>query len=244
MSASPVSSSSRQAAEDAGREAEPLAAYERASPRTRLWVAAAVALVVAGLACAVVAGLWRASAATEIEVLPEPEASAATIEDAPAEGEAATRIFVHVGGAVREPGLYVLEPGARVVDAVGAALGFTDDAARDGLNLARVLVDGEQVLVPVEGEEQPPPGGGEAGGGGAPGGASGGAADASGGGLVNLNTATAADLDALPRIGPAIAGRIIAWREENGPFASVEDLLAVSGIGEKMLETLRPLVTT
>ncbi len=142
----------------------------------------------------------------------------------------AAELYVHVSGAVREPGLYVVPAGSRLVDAVAAAGGFAKDAARDAVNLARTVSDGEQIAVPRKGEETAPAAG--------PGGGTG-----PGGGKVNLNTADEAALDTLPRIGPAIAQRIIQWREDNGRFTSVEDLLAVPGIGEKMLASLRDLVT-
>ncbi|MGZ8805167.1 MAG: ComEA family DNA-binding protein [Microbacterium sp.] len=150
-----------------------------------------------------------------------------SIEDRPAtDAGAPASVFVHVSGAVAAPGLYVLADGARVVDAVAAAGGFAVDADEAAVNLARPVGDGEQLHVPAEGD-QPVAG--------APG--------ASGDGRVNLNTADATQLDTLPRIGPAMAERIIGWREANGRFTSVEDLLAVPGIGDKMLETLRDLVT-
>lgn len=139
-------------------------------------------------------------------------------------------VYVHVSGAVAQPGLYLLAVGARVVDGVAAAGGFAEDADQGAVNLARPLADGEQLQVPAVGETDT----GESG-------ASGGAA--SGDGRVNLNSADATQLDTLPRIGPAMAQRIIDWREANGGFTSVEDLLAVPGIGDKMLEGLRDLVT-
>ena len=142
-------------------------------------------------------------------------------------------LYVHVSGAVARPGLYRLEGGARLVDAVAAAGGFAEDADEAGVNLARPVSDGEQVVVPVVGAA--PPAGSGAAGGGAAGGVAGDA-------RVNLNTATVADLDTLPRVGPAIAQRIIDWRTTNGRFSAVDDLLSVPGIGEKMLESLRPLV--
>ena len=135
-------------------------------------------------------------------------------------------LYVHVAGAVAQPGLYVLGAGARVVDAIAAAGGFAGDAARDAVNLARPLSDGEQLQIPVIGAVEVAPG----------------SAIVSDG-RVNLNTADAAALDTLPRIGPAMAQRIIDWRDDNGRFTSVEDLLAVPGIGDKMLESLRDLVT-
>ncbi len=134
-------------------------------------------------------------------------------------------VYVHLAGAVARPGLYRLDEGARLVDGVAAAGGFADDADRSAVNLARLLTDGEQVHVPRLGET---PAAGSAG---------------AGDGRVNLNTAEVAELDTLPRIGPALAERIIAWREDNGRFTSVEDLLAVPGIGEKMLAGLRDMVT-
>ena len=146
-------------------------------------------------------------------------------------------IVVHVVGAVREPGVIELPLGSRVVDAIAAARGPTDDAALAGVNLARELVDGEQLLVPTA--EQLAAGTVPSNSGAAPGAAPGSLA----GGLVNLNSADATELDSLPGIGPAIAARIIAWRDENGPFRSVDELLAVSGIGEKTLDGFRDLVT-
>lgn len=135
-------------------------------------------------------------------------------------------VYVHVFGAVASPGLYRLEEGARVVDVIAAAGGLIAEADETAINLARPLADGEQLRVPAVGEEPA-------------------AAEATdpGDGRVNLNTADIPALDTLPRVGPAIAQRIIDWRETNGAFTSVEDLLSVPGIGEKMLAGLRDLVT-
>lgn len=149
----------------------------------------------------------------------------------PGEASGAALIYVHILGQVVRPGLYELRDGARAVDIVAAAGGFTDQADPAGLNLARFLSDGEQIVVPAVGEI---PAGGAGSGGGV-----GVAAD----GTVNLNTADAAALDTLPRIGPAMAERIIAWREANGRFTAVEDLLDVAGIGDATLSGLRDLVT-
>ena len=134
-------------------------------------------------------------------------------------------IYVHILGQVAHPGLYALRDGDRGVDIVAAAGGFTAEADPAGINLARFLTDGEQIYVPAVGEVAAGPAGGP------------------GDGTVNLNTADAAALDTLPRIGPALAERILAWREKNGPFASVEDLLDVPGIGDAILEGLRDLVS-
>ncbi|WP_347346253.1 ComEA family DNA-binding protein [Microbacterium sp.] len=188
--------------------------------RRRLGVGAAIALVIAAAALTVVIGIVRAPAAQTVPLQP----------DAPATVEPAG-LFVHVSGAVAAPGLYRLSQGARIVDVVTAAGGFAEGAARDAVNLARPLTDGEQVYVPLVGEAAPPATAGPPG------------AAAPSNGRVDLNAADGAALDTLPRIGPALAARIVEWRERNGRFTSVDDLLAVPGIGEKMLETLRELVT-
>ncbi len=154
-----------------------------------------------------------------------------------AAGTAAATVVVDVVGRVRRPGLVRLPPGSRVADAVSAAGGLTDAAAVARINLARVLVDGEQVVVPDADDPVPPPAA-------APGAAGGPGASATKGatGPLDLNAATSADLDGLPGIGPVIAGRIVAWRSEHGRFARVEELAEVSGIGDTLLERLRPLV--
>jgi len=143
-------------------------------------------------------------------------------------------VVLHVVGAVVDPGIVELPLGSRVVDAIAAAGGPTDDADLAGVNLARTLVDGEQLRVPQVGE-LPPAGSGGAGGAGS----TGVGAD----GRVNINTADVAALETLPGVGPAIASRIVAWREENGPFRSVDELGAVSGIGEKTLDGMRDQAT-
>lgn len=150
-------------------------------------------------------------------------------------------VVVHVAGAVHEPGVVELPAGARVADAVAAAGGEQTDAELAAVNLARPLVDGEQVYVPRVGEEPP----GSAGGAAPPpdAGAGTGAGEPAGdGGVVDLNTADLAALDTLPGVGPAIAQRILEWRDANGPFHSVEELLEVSGIGPATLDKLRERV--
>ncbi|MFB7891167.1 helix-hairpin-helix domain-containing protein [Microbacterium sp. NPDC056044] len=195
---------------------------EPVAARRRLGIGAVVVLVIGALAVTVGIGILRgATAPVDEVVVDETPAAAATPTDA---------LYVHVSGAVRTPGLYLLPAGSRVVDAVAAAGGFADDADRDAVNLARTLDDGEQLAVPRAGEQPPPVVGGT---GSAPPGES----------RVDLNTADATLLETLPRIGPALAERIIAWRDDNGGFTSIEDLLAVPGIGDKMLESLRDLVT-
>ena len=145
--------------------------------------------------------------------------------------------FVHVLGAVARPGLYEVTVGARVVDVIAAAGGFGDGADPTQVNLARPVSDGEQLYVPTVGETIPPPPEASVG--------SAGGAAASGGmtAIVNLNTATVAELDTLPRIGPQLAQRILDWREANGRFTTVEDLMSVPGIGEKTFDGMAERVT-
>ena len=160
-------------------------------------------------------------------------------------GAPAGRIVVHVIGAVVSPGVVVLADGARVADAIAAAGGAASDADTEQLNLARVLDDGEQVRVPHAGEQlaapDPGPSPPGASGGGAAAGSSGGSTP--GGGVVNINTAGVSELEALPGIGPALAARIVEYRDGHGPFASVDDLTDVPGIGPAKLEALRSQAT-
>lgn len=156
----------------------------------------------------------------------------------------ASSCVVHVVGAVRHPGVYELRPGQRAVDAVQAAGGMLGDAAQSGLNLAQVLQDGEQIVVPTtdelaKGITVGATGGTAVGGGGSAPGPAGGQA---GGALVNLNTADATQLDSLPGVGPATAAKIVADRAANGPFKSPDDLGRVPGIGPKKLDQLKALV--
>lgn len=158
-------------------------------------------------------------------------------------------LVVQAAGAVRSPGLYRLDPGARVDDLIRAAGGLTDRADRDRVNLASPLADGQRIWLPERGQGEAPPV--VAGGGGAtasPGPSSSTDAGSGGGGPgepglpVDLNAADADALDALPGVGPATAQAILTYREESGPFRSVEDLLDVPGIGDAKLEQLRPHV--
>ncbi len=146
------------------------------------------------------------------------------------ESPPAGTIFVHILGAVEQPGLYELRDGARAVDAVASAGGFSAEADQAGLNLARFVTDGEQIVVPKIGESTANGAGSVAGGAVVP-------------GKVNINTADAATLETLPRIGPAMSARIIAWRESNGRFTTIDDLMSVTGIGDKTFDGLKDLVT-
>lgn len=156
----------------------------------------------------------------------EPRPRATVVEARPA---AAPSLTVHVVGAVRVPGLYRLREGSRVDDAIRRAGGAKPKAALELVNLAAPVADGQQVVVPAQGEAGPVSAG-TAGGNALP------------GGLVHLNSATLEELDTLPGVGPVTAQRIIDYRTANGAFSSIDELDAVPGIGPARLEQLRPLV--
>jgi len=163
-----------------------------------------------------------------------PMASSSTVPTGP--------LVVHVAGAVARPGVVMVPGGSRVADALAAAGGLRTDADPDRLNLAAVLHDGERVAVPAAG--QPAPALAQGGGGSAN--ASGNGAGGGSGetvGTVDLNTATATELEGLPGVGPSTAAAIVEHRTSSGPFRSVEDLLDVRGIGDAKLEQLRAHVT-
>lgn len=149
----------------------------------------------------------------------------------PATGEAT--LIVDVAGKVRRPGIVTLPPGSRVIDALKAAGGARDSVDLTSLNLARELVDGEQLLVGLAPPPHLPPPSGAV-----PGGTPTGPVS-----LVNLNTATIIELDTLPGVGPVTAQAILDWRAEHGSFSSVDELLEIDGIGEATLADLRDLVT-
>ncbi|MGX1269901.1 competence protein ComEA [Streptomyces phaeoluteigriseus] len=150
-----------------------------------------------------------------------------------AAGTAGTEIVVDVSGKVRDPGIHRLPAGSRVVDALTAAGGVRPGTDTDGLNRARFLVDGEQVVV-----GGPPGAGGPAAGGGSGGAAMGAGTPAP----VSLNTATVDQLDTLPGVGPVLAQHIVAYRTQHGGFRSVDELREVNGIGERRFSDLRDLV--
>ena len=145
-----------------------------------------------------------------------------------AAGAKRAEVFVDVVGAVRRPGLYRLETGARVADALARAGGGTGKAQLELVNLAALVADGEQVVVPRRGAGAGVAG---SGGGGPP------------AGPVHLNSATVDQLDELPGVGPVTAQKIVDWRSTHGPFRSVDDLDDVPGIGPARIEQLRDLVT-
>jgi competence protein ComEA len=183
-------------------------------------------LVLVGVALVGGAGLWY------VRSLPRPvEVRAGPAAETPT--PTPTSLFVHVAGWVRRPGVYELREGDRVIDAIERAGGAKKGAELGGLNLAALLVDAQQVLVPRSAPAGAAPGAvpkGEA-----PG--------TTGTGLINVNMATAEELETLPGIGEVLAATIIEYREDNGPFTSVDQLIEVSGIGEVTLEEIRELVT-
>jgi len=133
------------------------------------------------------------------------------------------KIFVHIAGLVKKPGIYQLDSGSRVFDIVLLAGGFTSKANQASVNLARVLTDGEQIIVGKIGAQS--------------------ASGTQSSNLISLNSSSASQLEDLPGVGPALAGRIVDWREANGSYKTKEDLLNVAGIGDKLFASIKDLVT-
>nr|NLI50109.1 ComEA family DNA-binding protein [Propionibacterium sp.] len=180
--------------------------------------------------------LWAGVSLTQARTVPVTVASAAPSGPAAPASTPPPQVQVHVLGAVRSPGVVRLPQGSRVNDALAAAGGLTAQARPGDLNLAAVVADGSQLIV---GTPDDPGGRVRSAGGGATGGAGG--AEASG--LVNLNTATAEQLDTLPGVGPVTAQAIIAWRTQHGRFTRVAELQEVDGIGAKTYGALADKVT-
>lgn len=254
---------------DPGRAADALDRLVRGADRrpgwswptsfeTRIARRPLVALIGVGLVAAVVAlvvlqrrpppiddRLPRADAAATTVAVADPAGGPPTTAAGAAADASSTtvagRIVVHVAGAVTSPGVVEVAGDSRVVDAVHAAGGLLADADPDRVNLAAPLADGQRVVIPVIGQPLPAelaPSAPE------PGAAVGGGATTEpGDGPVDLNSADLAQLDELPGVGPSTAEAIISHREKEGPFASVDALLDVRGIGEAKLEALRDLVT-
>lgn len=153
---------------------------------------------------------------------------------------APSTLVVQVVGQVRKPGVVHVKAGSRVQDVVSAAGGALSGADLSAINLARVVADGEQIQVPKPGEHPSPP---QQPAGSAPSGAGGPNAAGDTPSVVDLNTADETALEGLPGVGPVMAQRILQWRADNGRFSTVDELGEVSGIGDKTLEQLRPLVT-
>lgn len=169
-------------------------------------------------------GVWARGAPASIA----PPARA-TVSPAPSVATPGMLVIVHVAGAVVEPGVYELPTGARIADAIALAGGATARADLDALNLAAIIEDGSQVLVPRRGAGVP--------------GAPGPIASPAGPALVDLNTADQVALESVPGLGPVKAAAILQLRAEIGSFTSIEELLDVAGIGPATLESIRPYVT-
>ena len=156
----------------------------------------------------------------------ESTSESVTIEE-PSSSIEEPSVFVHVVGEVEKPGIYIVANRARVFDAIIAAGGFTKSADQSTVNLAREVSDGEQVVVVAAGAQS----------------GSATAQTSAQAALISLNRASQLELEALPGVGPTLAGRMIDWRTANGGFKKKEDLLKVSGIGNKMFDGLKDLVT-
>ncbi len=194
---------------------------EMAGRATRFRWVGGLSLLLAGALCGGCAS-WGANSVVPIEIATPTEAPRPT--PAP--------IYVHVVGAVVRPGVYTLPAQSRVIDAVNAAGGPAPGADTEGINLADFLRDGAQLYVPFAGTPPPPsptplnaP------------------KTAGGAQKVNINTATAAELEALPGIGPVYAERIVAYRQAHGPFKAPEEVMQVQGIGPACYEKIAPYIT-
>jgi len=208
--------------------------------RARAWIEwfGVGRLVAAAFATVVVCAgaFWLTSSPPPPTEASLPMATSTTVAEPPTAPSASTTpataaVLVHVAGAVVEPGVYELRPGSRVRDAILAAGGPAESADWDALNLAAVVADASRVYVPVVGEQLPAA-------------SINGTGPAPAAGPVDVNRATADELDRLPGVGPATATAIVTERQRNGPFANVDDLERVPGIGPAKLEALRDLVTT
>jgi competence protein ComEA len=188
--------------------------------------------LVAVAAVAVIAALVAGWAAWQARPVAQPVgAQVQAVRVAPSAAASAALVVVAVAGKVRRPGLVKLPTGSRVADAVAAAGGALPGVDLVSVNLARKLVDGEQIIVGDPAPAVPPAGAAPA------------RLGPTAGGVVNLNAATVAELDALPGVGPVLAQRIVDYRTQHGPFSSVEQLREVSGIGSAKFANLRSRVT-
>lgn len=219
---------------------EPPADEESLWSRLTAWVkfvgpakvaASAIGIVIAGVIGWMLVRPSTPGAETTLGTLAPPAVvdSGATVDETSTPG---TRVLVHVAGAVRTPGVYEVALGARVVDAVTAAGGALPRAATSAINLAAPVSDGERIYLPAIGEVIDPVAASSGSGGG----------EATGRALVNVNSATADELDSLPGIGPSTAAAIIARRDEIGRFVGYDDLLTVPGVGPAKVDALRGLI--
>lgn len=191
--------------------------------RVRVKVAAGSA-VIAGIAIVVISIIASALQSATTKVTIPVELQPSTGSQSSREVAAVGAVFVHVVGEVNNPGMYELPHNSRLIDAVMAAGGLSDNAGECGVNLARFLNDGEQIFIPTRQEGCDSQSGNSA------------------GSSISLNQATVEQIDTLPGIGPTLAERIIQWRESNGGFSAIEQLNEVSGIGDKLYAGLKDLV--
>jgi competence protein ComEA len=190
-------------------------------------------LIVVVVVTLVGAGLWYArSLPRPVDIVAPPGGASPAVAARPsvAASPSPVAIIVDVAGWVRDPGVYEFASGDRVIDALKRAGGARRGADLTSLNLAALLVDGTQIVVPRPGAAMP-------GGAGSTGSSTGSTA------LINVNTASETELETLPEVGPVTAAAIVEYRTQNGPFATVDDLIDVSGIGPATLEQVRPFVT-
>jgi competence protein ComEA len=202
---------------------------ERAPVRRTVELPHAKVLATIAVAASVLLVWWLLSGRPETSEPAAPMAFGESTASAGPSKAPAAELIIDVVGKVRKPGIVTVPKGSRVYQAIEAAGGLKGRVDTAALNMARVLTDGEQIVVGIEPVS-------------APAGAAAGAPDGAGG-KVNLNTATAEQLDTLPGVGPVTAQAILDWREENGRFGSVEDLLDVKGIGDATLAELRDHVS-
>lgn len=209
------------------RTSDPLRAKVGLSKlRTPLALGIAILIIVIVGVCGYT--VWKSISTPGVEVVQNDSESN---EDESGVSEATSQIYVHVSGAVTSPGLYQLELGSRVYDAIQAAGGFSDEAVEQSVNLARELTDGEQIMVSSASD------------------VSASASDTSSAstqtstGKVNINLASAEELMTLDGVGEATAAKIIAYREENGSFKTIEEIKEVSGIGDKKYAAIKDVIT-
>lgn len=181
-------------------------------------------LALAGLIATVLFLINGLNAGTSEKIVAASDLATDSVQIKPA------KIYVHIVGEVETPGIYQLDSGSRIVDVIFAAGGFAKSADQSSINLAREISDGEQVVVLKAGANNGLTGVSSA-------------IGSPGSLLISLNRASALELESLPGVGPALAGRMIDWRTANGGFRKKEDLLNISGIGDKLFAGLKDQVT-
>ncbi len=164
----------------------------------------------------------------EIPIQLPVESEAAGTTDVDSKEKDVSEIYVDVSGQVKKPGVYQVTDGTRLFEVIEMAGGLTEEADKDGFNQAEIVSDGEKVIIPAKGESDDRLSG----------------SGVTAGGLININTADSTALQEIPGVGPATADKIIAYRSENGRFASKEDIKNVSGIGDKTYEKMKDKITT